>query len=95
MRTVQAIVLGIAGAVISAGVACATTVGYTEDDRPLVAGTIAVADNADDMLPGFDLGQLSVGGLQTINLYGRIETAQDIFQFKATAPFTVEFIFGG
>lgn len=98
MRIVRAIILGAAGVFISAGIACATTIGFTEGARPLVAGTTAVADNADDSLPGFNFGStLSATGVDTINLFGRIETAHDIFQFQldASSPFTVSFIFGG
>jgi hypothetical protein len=83
------------GTVVFTGVASATTVGFTEGARALVAGTTAVIDNADDTLPGFNLGALSSGGLNTINLYGRIETSQDIYRFQTTSPFVVQFIFGG
>jgi hypothetical protein len=98
MRIIQTIILGVAGAVISAGIACAATVGYTEGARPTVAGTAAVADNLDDSIPGFNLGELATSGagtVDTINLFGRIETTHDIFFFQADSPFEVNFIFGG
>lgn len=95
MRIIPGFLLALAVVSFSAASACATTVGFTEGARPLVAGTTAVADNADDSLPGFDLGALSASGLTTINLFGRIETAHDIYQFTTTSPFRVDFIFGG
>ena len=95
MGIIQGSIVAVGGLIFSATIASATTVGFTEGARPLVAGTVAVADNADDSLPGFNLGALSASGLNTINLYGRIETAHDIFQFQATSPFRVDFIFGG
>ncbi len=95
MRIIQSSFLASGGLIFYAAVASAATLGYTEGARSLVAATVAVADNADDSLPGFNLGTLSASGVDTINLFGRIETAHDIFQFQATSPFTVEFIFGG
>jgi hypothetical protein len=98
MRIIQTIILGVAGAVISAGIACATTVRYTEGARPLVNGSIAVADNLDDSIPGFNLGVLATSGagtVDTIDLFGRIETSHDIFYFQANSAFEVDFIFGG
>jgi hypothetical protein len=95
MGVIQRSVLAAGAVIFSTTIASATTVGYTEGARPLVAGTTAVADNADDSLPGYNLGTLSTSGVDTIDLFGRIETAHDIYWFKATAPFRVDFIFGG
>ena len=95
MQLVRGIVSGIVGVIISAGIASASTISFTEGARPQVAGTTPVIDNADDTLPGYNLGALSSSGLNTINLYGRIETSQDIYQFTATSPFVVQFIFSG
>src|SRR4051812_15331459 len=95
MRIVQGSILAAGALVLSTAVASATTMGYTEGARPLVAGTAPVLDDADDQLPGFNLGALSMTGLNTINLFGRITTSQDIYQFQTTSPFRVDFIFGG
>jgi hypothetical protein len=95
MRVLPKIAAGLAAALLYAAPALGSTIGYTEGARPLVAGTTAIADNADDALPGYNLGTLSLSGVTTINLYGRVETAHDIYQFQASAPFAVMFIFGG
>jgi hypothetical protein len=88
--------LAAAAVAVSAGIAAAATVGYTEGIRPQVAGTTALNDDATNSAPGFALGTVSAGGpVDIIEVYGRIVGNADVYQFVATTAFRIDFIFGG
>lgn len=93
LKTLSAAVLGLA---VFAGAASATSIGFTEGARPLVAGTTPVGGDAPNGAPGFDLTASLMGGVaqagDTVDLFGRIVTAKDAYQFESAADFTVSFI---
>ena len=91
-------------ALIGAGVlllisnlATAVTVGVTEGSRPLVAGTTKFADSEEPDFPVAASDGIttlaSVG--DSLEIYGRVVSANDYFTFTSDQAFTVDWIFGG
>lgn len=98
MRTlIKTAAIALAIGFISMTTAQAATVGFTEGKRDRVAGTTVISPtDATNTPPGFDLGTIGFGEkFDTIDLYGRIVSAVDVFTFTSTNAFKVEFIFGG
>jgi hypothetical protein len=97
----NAILLAAVASAAIASAAGAATVGYTEGVRPTVAGTTNINGDASNSAPGFDLtnamglpgGSLSFG--ESVELYGRIVTAVDFYQFTSDVAFTVSLIADG
>ncbi|MEH6405412.1 MAG: hypothetical protein V7750_18720 [Sneathiella sp.] len=75
----------------------AATISYTEGKREQVAGTTVVSPtDANNAPPGYDLGTIGFGEANdTIDLYGRIVNAVDVFSFTSNSAFRIDFIFGG
>lgn len=78
-----------------AGAAQAATIKVTEGVRDKIAGSTAISDVfAPGGAAGYDFGDLDSN---TIELYGRVTSAQDLytFDFTTSSTFEVSFLFGG
>lgn len=98
MKTlIKTAAIALAIGFISMTTAQAATVGFTEGKRDRVAGTTVISPtDATNTAPGFDLGTVGLTEkFDTIDLYGRIVNAVDVFSFTATSAFRIDFIFGG
>ncbi len=75
----------------------AATLSYTEGKREQVAGTTVISPtDASNAPPGYDLGTIGFGEANdTIDLYGRIVNAVDVYSFTSNSAFRIDFIFGG
>ncbi|WP_262875940.1 VPLPA-CTERM sorting domain-containing protein [Roseicyclus sediminis] len=73
--------------------ASASSVGFTEGLRDLVAGTVAIGDAGSRPSAAFDAGNVAPG--HSINIFGHIDGDIDTYHFDADHAFTVSFIGNG
>lgn len=86
-RLCAALVLGLLAAP-----AMASTVSFTEGNRPVVPGSTPVVPiDAAAVPPGFNLGMLVDNG-DIIELFGRIVASQDVFTVTTLKPMKVDLL---
>ncbi|NRA29129.1 MAG: PEP-CTERM sorting domain-containing protein [Parvularculaceae bacterium] len=89
----------VALAAAALGSAQAATVKWTEGSRPVVTGSTHIGGDAAGSAPGFDVDSLlpgaSLSAGETVDIYGRIVSSVDFYNFTTTAATAVNLVLGG